>query len=142
MGILPKVLHRIREYMAIHLTIEQLKEMGYDENGNRITGKTSNLESAVRNEPLGQEESERFDSLVRISIHSVRGVLADPDGISGKAAIDGIVKAGILRDDSPKEVKEVRYSQEKGRPEKTIITITEVKERKKHGGKEKETGGA
>ena len=106
--------------MAIHLTIEQLKEMGYDENGNRITDKTSNLESAVRNEPLGQEESERFDSLVRISIHSVRGVLADPDGISGKAAIDGIVKAGILRDDSPKEVKE----------------------RKKHGGKEKETGGA
>jgi Holliday junction resolvase RusA-like endonuclease len=51
---------------------------------------------------------------------------SDADGISAKAAIDGLVHAGLLKDDSPKYVKEVSYSQEKGEPEETIITLTEV----------------
>ena len=52
---------------------------------------------------------------------------ADPDGISAKWAIDAIVKAGVLKDDSPKEVKEVRFSQEKigtEFEEDTIITLS------------------
>jgi len=67
-----------------------------------------------------------LNNSVDIHIHSIRKRLADPDGISGKAAIDGIVKCGVLKDDSVKFVKEVRYSQEKGEPEETIITITAV----------------
>ena len=74
----------------------------------------------------GMRENQRFDSPVNISVHSIRRRLADPDGISAKAAIDGIVKAGILADDSHKEVCKVSYSQEKGKEEETIITITEV----------------
>ena len=65
----------------------------------------------------------RFNSPVRIHIHSVRKRLTDVDGVSAKAAIDGLVKADVFTDDSPEFVKEVSYSQEKGPEEKTIIRI-------------------
>ena len=65
-----------------------------------------------------------FDTPVHIHIHSIRKRLVDPDGVSAKAAIDGLVRCGILLDDSAKLVKEVSYSQEKGSEEKTLITIT------------------
>ena len=64
--------------------------------------------------------------LVSVHIHSIRKRLTDADGISGKAAIDAIVKCGIIKDDSPQYVKTVTYSQEKGKEEKTIITIEEM----------------
>jgi Holliday junction resolvase RusA-like endonuclease len=52
--------------------------------------------------------------------------LTDADGASAKAVIDGLVIAGIIIDDSPEYVKEVRYSQAKTTgEEKTIIEITE-----------------
>lgn len=70
----------------------------------------------------------RFNSRVRITIHSYRKRLADPDGISGKAAIDGCVKAGLLGDDSPKEVAEVRHRQSQSKTERTVIEIEEVEE--------------
>lgn len=95
---------------------------------NRTTDTTTDLESHTSNASIGKEKIKGFDSPVRIHIHSIRKRLTDADGVSGKAAIDGIVKAGLLQDDSPKYVKEVSYSQEKGLPEKTIITITEIKE--------------
>jgi len=61
---------------------------------------------------------------VSIHIHSIRKRLTDCDGTSGKAAIDGLVLAGIIEDDSPKFVKSVTFSQEKvDGPEKTIIRI-------------------
>ena len=64
------------------------------------------------------------DSRFNIHIHSIRKRLTDPDGISAKAAIDGIVKTGLLKDDSTKEIKEIIYSQEKGSEEKTIIILS------------------
>ena len=65
-----------------------------------------------------------FTKPVEIHVHSIRKRLCDADGISAKAAIDGLVHAGILADDSPKEVKSVTFSQDKGTPEMTEITIT------------------
>lgn len=65
---------------------------------------------------------------VNIHIHSKRKRLVDPDGISGKAIIDGLVKAGVLKNDSPEYVAEVTHSQEKikkGETEETIIDIQE-----------------
>ena len=70
----------------------------------------------------------RFNTQVCILVHSYRHRLADPDGISAKAAIDGIVKAGILFDDQTKQIKEVRFKQTKiptKEEEKTVITIEE-----------------
>ena len=89
-------------------------------------GKITDMEPAAGCGDMEKKENPRFDSPVNIHVHSIGNRLADPDGISAKAAIDGIVKAGVLRDDSAKEVQKVSYSQEKGKEEKTIITITEA----------------
>lgn len=89
---------------------------------------TANVEPYTGNESMGQEKIKRLDSPCRIHLHSLRYRLADSDGISGKAAIDGLVHAGLLSDDSPEEVTKVSYSQEKADKkteiEQTIITIT------------------
>ena len=72
-----------------------------------------------------------FDTQVCIYVTHYRHRLADPDGISVKAAIDGLVKVGILRDDSCKEIKEVRSRQvkiPKSQTEKTVFRIEEVNE--------------
>ena len=47
----------------------------------------------------------------------------DPDGIDAKAAIDGIVEAGLLRDDSSKEIAEVCFHSETSEMDETIIEI-------------------
>jgi hypothetical protein len=65
-----------------------------------------------------------------LHICSRRYRLADADGISAKAAIDGLIHGGVLRDDSSEFVKEVRYSQEKisrDQEEETIITVTSAR---------------
>ncbi|HDY87976.1 MAG TPA: hypothetical protein ENH82_07685 [bacterium] len=113
--------------MTIRVTVEELRRMGYDEDGNRIARTASNVEQNIGDELLGKKKAPRFTAPVRIAVCSTRGRLADTDGLSIKAVLDGIVKANILADDTPKEIKEIRFSQEKGRPEKTVITITEIK---------------
>jgi hypothetical protein len=92
----------------------------------RSANPAPNVEQSARNEPLAKKEGARFNTPVCIHIHSVRKRLCDADGISGKAAIDGLVKAGILKDDSPSEVEQVTFSQrkcEEGEEELTEITI-------------------
>lgn len=86
----------------------------------------SNLEQGLGNEQVAKKKTKRFPTPCSIHIHSIRRRLADCDGISGKAAIDGLVHAGILKDDSTKYVKEVTFSQERGKEEKTIITLRRV----------------
>ena len=65
----------------------------------------------------------RFDTPVNIRVHSIRKRIVDPDGISAKAAIDGIVHTGILIDDTAKEIDQITYTQEKGKEEETIIVL-------------------
>jgi len=77
---------------------------------------------------MGQKQTLPFDSRVCIHIHSIRKRLVDADGVSAKAAIDGLVRCKVLHDDSAKFVESVTYSQEKGLEEKTIITIKELEE--------------
>jgi len=60
-------------------------------------------------------------------VHSVRKRLADIDGISAKAVIDGLIHAGLLVDDSAAFIKSIRFTQEKGKVEKTTLTFTECK---------------
>jgi len=54
-----------------------------------------------------------LDTRCRIKVHSKRTRLADPDGVSVKAVLDGIAKTDILEDDNAKCVKEISYTQEK-----------------------------
>lgn len=112
------------------LTIEQIKLMPRTvqlEIFRQLTSPVAHMELPVGDELLEKKKSARFNSPVCISIHSIRKRLADPDGISGKAAIDGLVKARILEDDSTSFVKEVKFTQSKtehGEEESTTITIT------------------
>jgi hypothetical protein len=110
-------------------TIDKLPEFyrrQIEKTTNSNASKITNLECSSGNESLGQKTSAGLTPPVCIHIHSVRKRLADADGISGKAAIDGIIKAGILPDDKPEYVKEVSYSQEKGNEEYTVIIIEEI----------------
>jgi hypothetical protein len=89
----------------------------------------ANLERTVCNGSLGKSSCAAFDTRVRITVMSYRTTLADADGISAKAAIDGLVRARIIADDSVKYVEEVRYRQikvETIEEEKTILEIVSV----------------
>jgi len=77
------------------------------------SGQAADLELPASCEPVAAGEGPAFDSRVSIEVVSYRSRLADSDGVSAKAAIDGLVAAGILRDDSAKEVSEVTYRQVK-----------------------------
>jgi hypothetical protein len=93
------------------------------------SGQAADMELPASREPVAAGKGAAFNSRVSVEIVSYRLRLADSDGISAKAAIDGLVAAGILRDDSAKEVSEVRYRQVKVKneaDEKTEIVITEV----------------
>ena len=86
-------------------------------------------EAMVADPEIAEEEITPFDTPVSIHIHSKRKRLTDADSVSAKAAIDGLVHAGLLQDDSPEFVQEVSYSQEKTEkddPEETILTIKEI----------------
>lgn len=95
-----------------------------EKNNNSPAVSSSDLEPGVGDGLLGAQETQGYASRVDIHIHSYRKRLADPDGISAKAVIDGIVKAGVIKDDSPEFVRQVGYSQEKAVEEKTVITVT------------------
>lgn len=89
---------------------------------------TPNMESNSTDEIERPYADQAFSAPVNITIHSYRYRLADPDGISAKAAIDSIVKSGLLRDDSAKEVNQVLFRQTKIKKpdeEKTVILIEE-----------------
>lgn len=98
-------------------------------NENNITLPVANLESSIGNELERKKKGKELDRRCSIHVHSKRYREADPDGISFKAVIDGLVKAGILKDDNSKYVKEVSGSQEKiskNEQEETIIDIYET----------------
>ena len=118
------VAHTPQEWLKIFETTDQYKPPKKVRDS--VALQVANMERAVRNEQVEAKKSPRFDSPVSILIHSRRCRLTDADGVSAKAAIDGLVKAGVLQDDSQKYVKEVRYSQEKVKTkaeEQTVITI-------------------
>jgi hypothetical protein len=92
----------------------------------RATDTATNMEPHTGDESLGAQEAQGYDSRCCLHVHSVRATLADPDGVSAKAAIDGLIHGGVLQDDSSKQIQEVTYSQEKCKKgqEKTIITLS------------------
>jgi hypothetical protein len=93
------------------------------------SGQAADVELPASREPVAAGKGAAFDSRVSVEIVSYRVRLADADGISAKAAIDGLVMCGILADDTTKEISEVRYRQVKVKnkaDEKTEIVITEV----------------
>ena len=97
-----------------------------NETRNKATVPIANLEPDSCDAPNGKEKTKGLDSQCNIHMYSRRYRLADPDGLSGKAVIDGFVLCGLLKDDSAKEIKKVSFSQEKiKKPEReeTIVTL-------------------
>lgn len=100
-----------------------------EKNSNRNPGTVADLESNPRYGAAGTHEVQTFSSPVNVHVHSKRRRECDPDGISVKWALDAVVEAGILVDDSPKHIKHVTFSQEKipvSEREETVITIIEA----------------
>ena len=93
-------------------------------NQDRTADSIADLEQITRDAALRADCSTKINLPCHINIHSIRKRLADVDGISGKAAIDGIVHAGILADDTAEQVESVSFTQAKGKQEETIITLS------------------
>ena len=93
--------------------MKKMTEKIYAKANARPTVSLDNVEPPACDASLGAEKIPELDTPCRISVHSYRHRLADSDGISAKAAIDGLVHAGILPDDSALYVEEVCFYQEK-----------------------------
>ena len=74
---------------------------------------------------MAKKETERSDSRVNIKVTSYRKREHDPDGVSAKYAIDGLVLRGVLSNDSTQEVRQVTFKSIISDEEKTIIEITD-----------------
>jgi len=97
--------------------------MNDKEANNNPSLQTTNLESTTGHGQISKSKVNQVDRKCSIHIHSKRKRLADPDGISVKAAIDGLRKAGVCPDDSAKFIKEVTFSQELSKEDETVITV-------------------
>jgi Holliday junction resolvase RusA-like endonuclease len=107
---------------------EQLRR-GFTEkkNRNRTSSSTSNLELSTKRKSVRKNESAAFNSPVRINIYSTRKRKTDIDGISGKAALDGIVNSGLLIDDSSDQIESYQVHKPTiCNEEKTLIIIEEI----------------
>ena len=95
---------------------------------NRAAVPVANVESDTVYASKAKDSPDQVYSRVRIKVHSKRRRLADPDGISAKAVIDGLRGGGLLPDDSARYVESVESSQEKAKTEETIIEVWQVGE--------------
>lgn len=81
------------------------------------------MEQDSSHESLGKEKAQRLDSRVNIRVISYRKRKHDPDGVSVKAVLDGLVQRGILPDDSTEQIKSITFESIKSKEEKTEIFI-------------------
>jgi hypothetical protein len=105
---------------GLRLTRRQLEKLILK---GKLSVSTPDVEQNFGYASNGAKEIKRLDTPCSIHIHSKRKRLCDPDGVSAKYLIDGLVLAGILQDDRQENVEEVTFSQEKSKEEETIITI-------------------
>jgi len=97
---------------------------------NRSASKDADVERLAGDEPLAACKSAFFNSRVSVRITHYRSRFADPGGPSSKALIDGLVRAGVLRDDSllwiAEPIIEVQVKVKNQDEEKTVVEIEEV----------------
>lgn len=96
---------------------------------NRTADTDADVEQDIGDAALRACQAPRVSTPCRVVFTHVRKRLADHDGLSGKAVLDGVVLAGVLPDDSTQQVTEVVHRQVKGDVEKTIVTIETLGDR-------------
>lgn len=90
-------------------------------------GQASYVESDTGNASLGSKETPRLDGQVDITFREKRHRLADPDGACVKYVLDGLVSAGVLQDDSAKEIGKVNKEQAKVGKDEREETVIEIR---------------
>lgn len=96
------------------------------EDKNRATIPIADMESNSSDEPVGKEKTSGLNTRFNIKVTSYRKRKHDPDGISIKAVLDGLIRAGILQDDSTDEINEITFKSILSKEEKTIIELDKV----------------
>jgi len=97
--------------------VDDLKKKGINERKNRISNSatisTSNLEHHPSDELAHKEKTCRFDPSRSFKVRATqyRRRLTDIDGGSIKAVLDAIVRAGVVKDDSPEIIKSLEIRQ-------------------------------
>lgn len=99
-----------------------------NENNNKTSISSTDLEQNTLDAALSAHGFETLASRVNITVKSYRRLNHDPDGISAKAVIDGITRAGVLTDDSSKQVKSVTFESYQDKDERTEIIIEDVED--------------
>lgn len=94
---------------------------------NRTASANAHVEQINADAALPEDGGKAQDTRVDIHVRSYRRLKHDPDGVSAKAALDGIVARGILTDDSSEQIAKITFEGIKSKDEKTIIEITEAK---------------
>jgi hypothetical protein len=97
-----------------------------ESNRHHVADPVANVERDTRVKPPKANAYQAVRERVRIVIVSYCRRFTDSDGRSAKFAIDGLVEAGVLTDDSPQYVESVEYRQVKvgsRSEEKTEIII-------------------
>ena len=94
-----------------------------NESDNRASVPATNVEPPAGDESVGAQALPRFDTPVAIRVTSYRKNKHDTDGLSVKAVLDGVVRAGILADDSAKQVTQITFESVKSSDERTVIEI-------------------
>ena len=94
-----------------------------NEGSHYVTLSITDLEQDSGDAALPEDGPPSFTAPVSIRVISYRKHNHDPDGVSVKAVLDGLVAANLLPDDSARQVKEVTFVSRKSKVEKTIIEI-------------------
>lgn len=109
---------------AEEIRLHQLKVHGKAKNRN--TDSHADVEPDAGDAPLGAQKVPLFSSPVCVLVTHHRKRLVDTGGASEKWAMDAIVRAGVLKDDSAKYIEDIRHKQikvKKGEQEKTVFEI-------------------
>ena len=96
-------------------------------NDNRNTNTSPDMERTFICKPLGTKKNPRYNTPVRVMVCTTRKAETDNRAVSEKAVVDGIVKAGILKNDTKKRIPELVVPEpEINENEKTLITIEPI----------------
>lgn len=76
--------------------------------------------------PHKANATKKVATRVRIRVKSYQKRKHDPDNVSIKFFLDGLVRRGVLQDDSCAEIQEITFESHISKEEKTIIEITQV----------------
>lgn len=93
---------------------------------NSIGLSSASLESYPCNESSRPKTIASLDTRLTIAVTSYRWGKHDPDGVSIKAVLDGLIRESILQDDSTDQIKEIKLISKKVKnksDERTIINI-------------------